>query len=561
MGIASDFVLIVVAGLFGGLVARALRLPLLVGYVAAGVLVGPYTAGPTVVQIHDIERLAEIGVALLLFSLGLEMSFRDLQMVRRVALVGGPIQIVLTTVAGATAGVEFFGMPSTEAVWFGAMISLSSTVVVLKILSEAGVTSTLASRVMIGLLMVQDLAVVPMLVTLPQLGDYQHILGKLGRATAIAAAFLFAVVIVGTRVLPWLLKRILKWGSRELFLVSVIAVGVGVGYATQIFGLSFALGAFLAGLILGESEFSHQALSDVVPVRDIFGLLFFVTVGMLLDPRYAFGHAPQIASAVVLIVVGKSLILGLLARSFGYINMAPWIVGLGLSQVGEFSFVLARVGIASGSLSKPTYDFALTCTVVTMAISPLVSRLALPMGRAWRRWWKPETTSAPVEPPREMLSGHVIVGGYGRTGRAVARVLQSAEIPFVAIEFNHSVYGRLGADGFPAVWGDITGEEILRAGSIEKARILLLTIPDASTVRLCLERARHLNPKIVVIARAVREHHVAELTRLGVDIAVQSEFEGGVEMVRQALARYECDRETLSQLLSAARREFYEGAV
>jgi CPA2 family monovalent cation:H+ antiporter-2 len=240
--------------------------------------------------------------------------------------------------------------------------------------------------------------------------------------------------------------------------------------------------------------------------------------------------------------------------------MAPWIVGLGLSQVGEFSFVLARVGIASGSLSKPAYDFALTCTVVTMAISPLVSRLALPLGRAWRGWRKSEATTAPVEPPRETLAGHVIVGGYGRSGTAVARVLRSAGIPFIAIELDHSVYGRLSAEGLPAVWGDITGEEILRAGRIEKARILLLTIPDASTIHLCLERARRLNPKIVVIARAVREHHIAELTRLGVDVAVQSEFEGGVEMVRQALARYECDRETASQLLSAARREFYEGA-
>jgi K+:H+ antiporter len=250
------------------------------------VIIGPYTAGPTVVQVHDIERLAEIGVALLLFSLGLEMSFRDLQPVRRVALVGGPIQIVLTSAAGVLAGTTLSGMTWTEAIWFGAMISLSSTVVVLKALSAAGVTSTLASRVMIGLLVVQDLAVVPMLVILPQLGNFDNIAGKLGRAVSIAGVFLLTVVVLGTWLLPKLLKRVLAWGSRELFLVSVVAIGVGIGYATQSIGLSFALGAFVAGLILGESEFSHQALSDVVPVRDIFGLLFFVAVGMLLDPRY-----------------------------------------------------------------------------------------------------------------------------------------------------------------------------------------------------------------------------------------------------------------------------------
>ena len=229
MGIASDFVLIVVAGLLGGLLARAVRLPLLVGYVAAGVLVGPYTAGPTVVQVHDVELLAEIGVALLLFSLGLEMSFRDLKSVRRVAFIGGPIQIVLTSVAGAVAGVKLLGMPGTEAIWFGAMISLSSTVIVLKTLSAAGVTSTLASRVMIGLLVIQDLAVVPMLVILPQFGDFDHFFGKLARAVGIAAVFLIVVVVLGTWLLPRLLKRVLAWGSRELFLVSVVAIGVGVG--------------------------------------------------------------------------------------------------------------------------------------------------------------------------------------------------------------------------------------------------------------------------------------------------------------------------------------------
>ncbi|MBZ5617798.1 MAG: cation:proton antiporter [Acidobacteriia bacterium] len=561
MGIASDFVLIVVAGLFGGLLARVSRLPLLVGYVAAGVLVGPYTAGPTVVQVHDIELLAEIGVALLLFSLGLEMSFRDLQPVRRIALIGGPIQIVLTSATGALAGVKLFGMSVTEAIWFGAMVSLSSTVVVLKTISAAGVTSTLASRVMIGLLVVQDLAVVPMLVILPQLGDFSHFFVKLARAVGIAAAFLFVVVILGKWLLPRLLKWVLVWGSRELFLVSIVAVGVGVGYATQKMGLSFALGAFIAGIILSESEFSHQALSDVVPVRDIFGLLFFVTVGMLLDPRYALAHIPRVAGAVILIVVGKALIIGLLTRAFGYVNMAPWIVGLGLSQVGEFSFVLARIGVGSGLLSKSTYDLVLTCTVFTMALSPVISGRALTLGRAWRTWRKTSPVAAPIDLPNDVPRGHVVVGGYGRSGKAVAHVLQTAGIPLVTVELNHSVFSDMTGTGLIGIWGDITGEELLRAAKIESARILLLTIPDTSTIRLCVERARLLNPEIVVIARAAREHHVAELRKMGVNAVVQAEFEGGVEMVRQAMVRYQCDEATTSRMVSAVRAEFYGGAV
>ena len=257
---------------------------------------------------------------------------------------------------------------------------------------------------------------------------------------------LAAIAILGTWLLPQLLRLVLAWGSRELFLVSVVAIGVGVGYATQLVGLTFALGAFVAGLVLSESEFSHQALSEVVPIRDIFGLLFFVSVGMLLDPAYAISHAGQIVAVVFLTFLGKSVILGGLARAFGYVNMAPWIIGLGLSQIGEFSFVLARTGVTSGILSKPTYDLALTCTVLTMALSPFATGVALPMGRAWRRCRKPTQSAVPVKSFDDPLHGHVIVAGYGRSGKAAARVLHRAEIPLLVVEISHSVFGGLASD-------------------------------------------------------------------------------------------------------------------
>lgn len=557
MGIASDFVLIVIAGLIGGLVARALRLPLLVGYVAAGVLVGPHTAGPTVVQVHDVELLAEIGVALLLFSLGLELSFRDLQPVRRIALIGGPIQVLVTCAAAAVAGVQALHMTVPESIWFGAMISVSSTAVVLKILSAAGVTSTLASRVMIGLLVVQDLAVVPMLVILPQLGDLSHLAGNLARAIGIAAAILAAIVVLGTWLLPKLLGGVLAWGSRELFLVTVVSIAVGIGYITQRFGLSFALGAFVAGLVLSESEFSHQALSDVVPIRDIFALLFFVTVGMLLDPGYALSHAVQIGSVVFLTFLGKSVIFGFLARAFGYVNMAPWIVGLGLSQIGEFSFVLARNGVSSGLLSKDTYNLALTCTVLTMALSPVVSGLALPIGRVWQKWRQPPRAAELTGFGEEPLNKHVVVAGYGRTGKAAAKVLQKAGVPVAVVELNHAVFSTLAREDLTGVWGDVTSEEILKAVHIQGARILLLTVPDQNTIHLSVERAKGLNPAISVIARAGRGRHVSELRKIGVDAVVQPEFEAGIEMVSRALAQYGGDEAAKWRLLSDARREFY----
>ena len=346
-------------------------------------------------------------------------------------------------------------------------------------------------------------------------------------------------------------------GSRELFLVSVVAIGVGVGYATQFVGLSFALGAFVAGLVLGESEFSHQALSDVVPIRDIFGLLFFVAVGMLLDPRYVWSHGAELTAVVLLTFAGKAFILGGLARAFGYVNMAPWIVGLGLSQIGEFSFVLARSGFSAGLLSSSTYNLALTSTVVTMALSPLVSKLALPLGRAWSSWRKVQPVLDRTTFSTVKIQNHIIIAGYGRSGRAAARVLQTAGIPLVVVEINHAVFSGLAEVGISGVWGDITSEEILAAAEIKHTRILLLTVPHQNAIHLAVQRARQMNPAVVIIARAGMPEQVKELHELNVDIIVQPEFEGGVEMVHQALARYGCEASTSSRLIVEIRNDFY----
>jgi monovalent cation:H+ antiporter-2, CPA2 family len=537
LGIAADFVLILVAGLLGGILARLARLPLLVGYVLAGVFVGPYTSGPTVAQIHDIELLAEIGAALLLFSLGLEISFRDLKPVRGVSLVGGPIQILLVCAVGALAASYGLRLPNSEAVWFGAMISLSSTMVVMKMLSVGGVTTTLASRVMLGLLVIQDLTVVPMLIVLPQLANPAGIVTNVLRSTGIAAISLVLIYFLGMHLLPGLLKAVLAWGARELFLVTVVTTGVGIGFGAYRAGLSFALGAFVAGIVLSESEFSHQALSDVIPLRDIFGLLFFVTVGMLFDPSFVLGHVFQVVIVVAGILIAKASIIGVVTRLFGYTYMAPWIVGLGLSQIGEFSFVLARTGVSTESISKSTYDLTLTCTILTMALAPLVSRMAFPLGRGWQRRRKKQSVPQSFSLPQITADGHVIVGGYGRTGRAVARALREANVPFVVVDVNHALLADMTAGGFSGIWGDITSDEILRAAHVERAQMLLLTMPDQNTVHLAIVQARGLNPAISIIARAAREQHLEELRNLGVVAAVQAEFEGGVEMVRQALMR------------------------
>lgn len=560
MGIAADFVLIVIAGLAGGMLARLLRLPTLVGYVFAGVVVGPNTGGPTVGQLHEIELLAEIGVALLLFSLGLEISFGDLLPVKKISLLGGPIQVISVTLLGAAGGHYLLALPWTEAIWCGAMLSLSSTMVVLKTLSAQGVTSTLASRVMIGMLVFQDLAVIPMMVILPSLGASDNLLPSVLKSVGIAGAFLLAIYFVGTRLFPKLLEFVLLWGGRELFLVAVVSTGVGVGYATHSVGISFALGAFIAGIILSESEFSHQAMSDVVPLRDVFGLLFFVTVGMLFDPRYAIEHWKETLVILCVVFGVKALVFGGLARAFGYVNMAPWIIGLGLSQVGEFSFVLARAGLAGDFLSKPTYNLALTVTILTMGLAPMVAGLALPLGRRWRAWTKQDQVVLTFDAVGPDLSGHIIVAGYGRTGGAIVSALQEAGLPFLIVESNYAVVSDLRRDGLNCFWGDVTRPEILEAAHIERARCLALAMPDPAVIELALVEARRIAPGIPIIARAARVQHLAHLKSLGVTTAIQPEFEGGVSMVRATLRALDQDTASIRPILERTRAALYRAA-
>ena len=558
VGIAADIVLIVVAALLGGLLAQRLGQPLLVGYILAGVMVGPHTAGPTVVEIDDIELLAEIGVALLLFALGLEVSFRDLRPVRRVAVIGGPIQILLTAAFGYGLGRTVLGWGHEPALWLGAMVSLSSTMVVIKILTAQGATRRLSSRVMIGILVVQDLAVAPLLILLPKLGDLQNALPALAQAVFQGALFLGAMVFLGTRLIPALLRKVAGLNSRELFLVTIVALGVGVGYGTYLFGLSFALGAFVAGMVLSESEFSHQALSDIVPLRDIFGLLFFASAGMLLDLALIGTHFTQVAVTIGMVLFFKASLIGLVVRAFGYSEMVPWAVGLGLSQVGEFAFVLARAGQKGGNLTEEEYALALTVTLATMVLSPGLARLAEPLHGVWRRYRPVERPASVAHVPSEGLEGHVVVAGLGRSGRAAVEVMRQVGLPFVVIELNHERAETARRQGLPVVWGDSSGEKVLEAAGVQKARLLVVALPDAVGTRLTVEQARHLNPSLHVVARALYYEHLSELNKLGVYEAVQPQFEAGLELARQVLLHYSVPTHEIQRFSEVVRGDLYQ---
>ncbi len=555
MGIATDIVIIVLAALIGGMIAQKLRQPLILGYILSGILVGPHTGAITVSDIHDIELLAEIGVALLLFALGLEFSLKALKPVRHVALIGTPLQMLLTIAFGLGLG-RWMGWEWIPSLWLGALISLSSTMVILKTLMNQGWLGTLSSRVMIGMLIVQDLAVVPLMVILPQLNEPAMGLHVLAGAALKAAVFLVTMILLGTRLLPRLMAAIAGWNSRELFLLAVTAIGLGIGYATYLAGLSFAFGAFVAGMVLSESDFGHQALSDIIPVRDLFGLLFFVSVGMLLDTSFLLDHVGEVVFLVALVSIGKAGIFSLISVLFGYRNVIPLAVGLGLFQVGEFSFVLARVGLASQSIGSDVYALVLTAAIVTMILTPLVSGLTGPIYTIIKKRFPREPLQT-INLPDDGLKNHVVIAGGGQVGLHVAMVLQQAGLPFVIIELDHHCVERIKLRKMPAIFGDASHEVVLEAAQIAHACLLLITVPGSVVARTIVSKARELRSGIKVAARAADIDQMEALYDLGVMEVVQPELEAGLEMTRQALHHLRIPPERIQQYADAVRREHY----
>ena len=555
MGIAADIAIIVVAGLIGGLIAQQFKQPLILGYILAGIIVGPFTGGVTVSNIHDIELLAEIGVALLLFALGLEFSLKELRPVRHIALIGTPIQILLTMILGYGIG-QLLGWDWIESVWLGGLIALSSTMVTLKTLMSQGRMGTLSSRVMIGMLIVQDLAVVPLMIILPQLDQPGAGLSVLAGAALKAAVFLFLMIFVGMRVIPKVMAYIANWNSKELFLLAITAIGLGVGYATYLFGLSFAFGAFVAGMVLSESDYGHQALSDIIPVRDLFGLLFFVSVGMLVDPVLLIANWKIILVVVLLVAAGKGLIFGGISRAFGYGNVVPLAVGLGLFQVGEFSFVLARVGISTNSISNNLYALILATAIVTMVMTPVVSGLTAPLYALRKRWFKREPLQT-MNLPEAGLHNHVVIAGGGRVGQYVAQVLQRLELAFVIVEIDHRRVMEAKDEGYSVIYGDASQEIVLEAARVNQACLVLITAPALLSTQAIVDQVRHANPTVDIVARAEGVEQMQVLRDRGVYEVIMPEFEAGLEITRQALLHLNIPATEIQRFTDAIRRELY----
>lgn len=555
MGVTADIVIIMVAALLGAMIAQRLKQPLILGYIFAGIVVGPYTGGITVGDTHEIEMLAEIGVALLLFALGLEFSFKELKPVRKIALIGTPIQILLTMGIGFGLG-RYLGWSFASAVWLGALISLSSTMVTLKTLISRGLVGTLSSRVMIGMLIVQDLAVIPMMIILPQLSNPAAGLPLLLIAVTKSIVFLVVMFYLGKKLLPQLLMQVAQWNSRELFILSITAIGLGIGYVTYLFGLSFAFGAFVAGMVLSESDYGHQALSEIIPLRDIFGLLFFTSVGMLLDPIFFLENGGKILSLVVIVSLFKGTIFYGLASIFGYINIIPIAVGLGLFQVGEFAFVLARLGLETNAIDQDMVSLVLAVSVLSMVLTPFASSLATPLYKLKKRMFKYEPPLT-GNIPQAGLKDHVIIAGGGRVGQHIAQVLTKLELSFVIIELNHQRMKECQQANFPVIYGDMSQPTVLEISKTDRAKLLLITTPLAITTQDIVKQALLLNPPLQIIARAQGVTQTRDLYNMGVYMVVLPEMETGLEIARQALVQLEIPVTAIQQYIDGVRRQLY----
>ncbi len=428
-----------------------------------------------------------------------------------------------------------------------------------KTLMAQGMMGTLSSRVMVGILIVQDLAVVPLLILLPQLTNPASGLPLLGLALVKSVAFLAIMLLLGTRLLPRFLALIARGNSRELFILTITAIGLGIGYATYLAGLSFAFGAFVAGMVLSESDYGHQALSDIIPLRDLFGLLFFTSVGMLLDPAFLIAHWVDVLQLVALIALGKGLIMAAIARSFGYGNVIPLAVGLGMFQIGEFSFVLGQVGFVGGFLDTDQHAYILSATIISMLLTPLLSGLTAPLYGLKRRLSKSDLLET-VNLPPDGLHGHVVIAGGGQVGQHIANILKQLNVAFVIIELGHRAIEECKKKGYPAIYGDAGHQTVLEAANLAEAKQLLVTVPHITTTESIVRYVHRCYPELRIVVRSVGAEQMAALYEDGVYMVIQPELEAGLEIARQTLLNLQLPVTEIQRFTDAARRDHYHQA-
>ncbi|WP_363798547.1 YbaL family putative K(+) efflux transporter [Lysobacter firmicutimachus] len=526
-----------------GMIAQRLRLSPLVGYLIAGIVAGPFTPGFVGDQTLA-PQLAEIGVILLMFGVGLHFSLRDLLEVKGIALPGAVVQIAVATALGW--GMAWMlGWSHGAGLVFGLALSVASTVVLLRALEERRLVETGKGRIAVGWLIVEDLAMVLALVLLPALSgllkgeatDGAQIWSQLFTTLAKVGAFIAVMLIVGRRVIPWILERVAGTGSRELFTLCVLAIALGVAFGSaELFGVSFALGAFFAGMMLNESEFSHQAANETLPLRDAFAVLFFVSVGMLFNPMILIQEPLEVLAVFAIIVVGKSVAAYAIVRAFGKPHSTALMISASLAQIGEFSFILATLGLDLEILPKEGQDLILAGALLSIIVNPLLfAWLDRKQAREAAALQEAQADAAPPAVPAD-IGQHVILIGYGRVGSELARLLTERGVPLVVIDGEDSLIAKARAAGLPAILGNAVNERVLREALPERATTVMLAIPQALEAGEIIAKLREINPALSIVARAHSDNEVRHLLEHGADGAVMAERELAHSLAEMVMA-------------------------
>lgn len=558
----ADLVTLLVVSIGVLYASHHVNLPPIVGFLISGVLLGPHGLG-LMQDVEQVEQLAEIGVVLLLFTIGLEFSMTELLRMRRAVLLGGSLQIVGVTAAGYLL-LRQMGVPSNGALFLGLTASLSSTAVVLRLLQQSAQVDAPHGRMSLAILVDQDLMIVPMMLLIPVLaGRSGGLWGALGAFAVQAVAILAIVLVLARFVVPQMLDRVVHTRSRDLFLLTIVTLCLAIAYIASLAGLSLALGAFLAGLLVSESEYSHQALADILPFRDVFASFFFISVGMLLDIQLAVSQ-PLFLLGLVLAILAIKTVAGTLAiLAVGSPLRTALITGMATSQVGEFSFVLASAGIAAGLVADQSYQWFVAAAVATIGVTPFmlawapkaasaVHRLPLPHAlQSRRRVTDAELASRPLE-------NHLVVIGYGINGRNVCRAASIAGVPYVAVDMNPALVSAERARGVPVHYGDATRQAFLSHLGVPKARAVVIVLSDAATTRQVTSIVRVLNPRCSIIARTRYVREVEALKELGADTVVPEELETSVEIVSRVLTGYLVPRTEIEAFVAEIRRGNYE---
>ncbi|MBD2189945.1 cation:proton antiporter [Pseudanabaena mucicola] len=558
-----DLVTVLAAASFGGLLAAALRLPVLLGYIFGGIVVGPTGLG-LIKELIQVETLAQFGVAFLLFALGVEFSLKQLNKVRAIALGGGTLQVLLT-IALTTAVSVLVGWVETptQGIFLGGILSLSSTAVVLRSLMENNETESAQGQVTLGMLIIQDLALGLMLAVLPALDHPESVGIEVIKALSVTALFAGGAIAAGIWLIPPFLRWVASTESRELFLLSVIVLCLGIALLTEQLGLSIEMGAFVAGLMISEVEYADQALTYVEPLRDVFATLFFAAIGMLIDPVFLIQNWELILSLVAIVMLGKFLIVVPLVSIFRYPLRVAIFAGLGLAQIGEFSFVLASEGQKLGLVSRRVYLLILGTTAVTLMVTPFLLKATpqilqllekVPFLQAWmNKLDMPQELSANAEE----LHDHVVVCGYGRIGQGIVSLLQSKGYPVLVIEESESKLQMLRSQNIPYLYGNCASPFVLEKAEIDQARSMLIAISDPIATRLAVQRAIAISPEIDIVVRAKKDADIDTLYQLGAKEVVHPTFEASLELTTHLLLCLGESTNSIQAEIMAVRRSRY----